>query len=477
MTAGAFNECRLCPPGTDCPALSNVTISPSHYAVRDPVTLAIETFLCDGGRCAANGACGPNRVAAESNPLCGQCLPGHSEWAGTCLACSGVNWWLLLGLLILACVCTLGLHVVSQRSSSSSALRITMFFWQVSFLIVGSAAWVRWASFLDLNYFTAGSGSGSACPFPVSPHDMLVLRVLGPLLSFALLGFAASLHRGLDVAGLPGRDGPCRRMPPFDPVTYWRTAISLYFFTFNSVTRACLDFFNCASLPGGRFLVALPAVRCDEGAYRGLMLLVVLILAVYTLVAPCFIAARLHGALRELRTTPRKTEASDAREGVWSVVYGPLHPHAFWWSLAQMLTRATLVSTAVFLRADDHARCALFALQVGASTVLLLRTQPNVNGSDNEWELGTLAALSVLSLSEIMGLPDAWLALVTLGVGGAVSARLALQMLRRLAVARTDDWGGPEHESGRASLNDNGDAMPMVGAAYMALGGHDGDSA
>lgn len=52
---------------------------------------------------------------------------------------------------------------------------------------MGGAAWVRWAAFLELDFFTAGSGSGSVCPFPVSPDGALALRLLGPLLSYVLL--------------------------------------------------------------------------------------------------------------------------------------------------------------------------------------------------------------------------------------------------------------------------------------------------
>lgn len=112
-----------------------MTISPLYYATRDPTTLAVDTYLCDGGRCGADFTCGPNRVAAADNPLCGHCLPGHSEWGGTCVACSGVNGGLVLGLVVLAWVCVLVIHGFAQRASTSSSLRIAMFFWQVSFLI------------------------------------------------------------------------------------------------------------------------------------------------------------------------------------------------------------------------------------------------------------------------------------------------------------------------------------------------------
>jgi hypothetical protein len=418
-TAGVFRECRFCPEGASCPALSNMSTSPLFYALRDPVTLAVDTFLCDDGRCATNSSCGANRVAAADNPLCGRCLPGHAEWGGACVACADdANGGLVLGLLVLAWVCVLAIHGFSQRSSTSSALRIAMFFWQVSFLIVGGAraAWARWAGFLELNFLTVDSGSGSVCPFPVSPHGALVLRLLGPLLSYALLAATAAVYRALGHLWT--------RLPPFEPAAYWRTSITLYFFTFNSVTRVCLDFFNCATLPSGRCMVALPAVRCDEAMHQGLTPLVALLLAAYAVAVPGYIGYR----LLELDAHRRLATHQSELERVWTVVYGPLRTTVFWWSIAQMLARAALVAAAVYMRANDHARYSVFALINGVSAILLMHFKPNRSAGDNAWELGTLSALSLLALSENMAAPDAWLALLTLGVGVAIALRLGAQI-------------------------------------------------
>jgi hypothetical protein len=463
VAARNFRACRFCPEGASCPALSSMSISPLYYAVRDPVTMAVDTFLCDGGRCAANFTCASNRVAAEDNPLCGRCQPGYSEWGGACVACSGVNGGLVLGLLLLAWVCVLAIHGFAQRASTSSSLRIAMFFWQVSFLIVGGAAWVRWAAFLDLDFFTAGSGSGSVCPFPVSPHGALALRLLGPLLSYVLLAATAALHRRLEQLWIRVR------LPRFEPAAYWRTAITLYFFTFNSVTRVCLDFFNCAPLPSGRFMVALPAVRCDEAAYQGMTPLVVLLLTAYAAAIPGFIGYRLRDAHR--RQALHQSELAR----VWSVVYGPLRTKVFWWSMAQMLARAALVATAVYLRANDQVRYAVFTLINVVSVMLVMHLKPNRSAGDNAWELGTLFSLALLALSENMGASDAWLAVLTLGVGAAIAVRLGAQSLRRLTkvggAAGSD--GAEEPSASRASeRTSDADGLAMTGTAYVALDGH-----
>jgi hypothetical protein len=463
-SAGVFRECRFCPEGASCPALSDMTISPLYYATRDPVSLAVDTYLCDGGRCAADFTCSPNRVAAADNPLCGRCLPGHSEWAGVCMACPSVNGALVFGLLLLAWVCVLAIHGFAQRSSTGSALRIAMFFWQVSFLIAGGAAWARWAAFLELNFLTASSGSGVLCPFPVSPQGSLVLQLLGPLLSFALLAATAALHRGLGQA----RQRACARLARFEPAAYWRTVITLYFFTFNSVTRACLDFFDCTTLPSGHFMVALPAVRCDEAAYRGLVPLAVFLLLVYAAVAPGFIGFRLREAHRR-QALERAEQSEFAR--VWSVMYGPLRAEAYWWSMAQMLARGALVAAAVYLRSSSNARYAVFALLNGVSVVIATHLRPNRSATDNAWELGTLSALALLALSAIMSAPDAWMALLVLGVGAAIAVRLGAQGLRRLVQGGARGTRSQSAEEPSASPHADGGALVMAEgtSAYVPL--------
>jgi hypothetical protein len=437
-TARTFSECRACPEGAVCPGRSNMTVSARYYVVCDANTLATETFLCDGGRCAADGHCSPNRVAAADNPLCGRCMPGYSEWDGTCVACPGANGGVILGLLVLAWTCVLALHGLTQRSSANSALRIAMFFWQVALLIVGGTVWLRWAAVLDLNFVVAGGASVSVCPFPVSPHGMLVLQLLGPLLSFVLLVVSAALHRLLS----PSTEARCR-LPGFELAAYWRSCVTLYFVTFNSVTRACLDFFNCVTLPSGRYMVALPAVRCDEHAYRRLIPLVMTLLAMYVVVVPGFIGYRLRGAVHRQAQVQEDTHAR-----VWSVVYGPLRAGASWWSMVQMLARAALVATAVYLRANDSTRNAVFTLLNVVLAMSLLLLRPNRNADDNAWELATLSALALLALSEIMGAKDAWLIVLTLGVGGAAVIRLCAQSLRRLLRSGDPDLDGADPDAG-----------------------------
>jgi hypothetical protein len=502
VTQAAFAACRFCPQGADCPAQSNMTVSDSFYAVRNATTMVVETFLCAGGRCAADGGCGENRLQTN-NPLCGQCLPGYSEWNARCVACPGVNGALVFGLLLLAWLVVLVLHVFSQSTSGSSALRIAMFMWQTAFLIVGRAQWVTWAAFLDLNFLVA---SGSACPFPAAPGEMLALLLLGPLLTFALLGTTAALHalatrwqecraprervrERLSSAGALDRasDADADRassgsgsgwsgrhqlvsLREFDAAPYARTAIALYFFTFNQMTQQCLGFFSCAQLPGGRYMTALPAVQCGTGAHETLAPLAVLLLVAYAVVVPALIL----GNLWRLHRQGRLQEPDREVLRWWGVVYSAFRPGVFWWGLLQLLFRAAMVAATVFLRGDDTERLGVLSLTTVAILALQLLSRPNRSRADNAWETATLLTLVVLSIMLSMRAADALVAALTLGVGVAATLR-TLSRNAVAAVARCKWWlgAGPIASGERAGSLDEGLLMGMrtarSGHGYVAM--------
>ncbi len=424
-SVGHFSSCQPCPAGVDCAAGVDPSVMADYYAIRDPVTLSLQTFPCGGSRCASNALCSSNRAPAGGNPLCGQCLPGFSEWDGECVACPGVNIGLVFGLLLLAWVCVLVIHGFSQRSSNSSALRITLLFWQVAPFIVDTPSWTRWASFLGLNFLTASFGS--AYPFPATPLEMTLVLQLGPLLPYAFLLATAMCHRGV-VAAVAKRCTRACGLPSFafNWSTYFRTTIALYFFTFNvdSITRQSLQFFSCTELPSGRYMTSMPAMRCDSTTYRALAPLAAAQLVCYAVVVPAYIAFKLN-ATRASRQLNRPELVH-----WWGVVYGPFRNEAMWWGMSQMLFRLLLVCVAVFLWAQDAARLGAFTLLCAASLILLLLVKPNKEAADDAWELVVLTALLVLATTKSMNAPEAVLAVLTLGVGGLITLRLLLGAVR-----------------------------------------------
>jgi hypothetical protein len=138
----------------------------------------------------------------------------------------------------------------------------------------------------------------------------------------------------------------------------------------------------------------------------------------------------------------------------WGMVYGPFRERALWWGLSQMLFRLLLVATAVFLWAEEAARLGVFTLLCAASLVLLLQSRPNKKAADNNWELAALAALLVMATSRSMNAPDAWLAALTLGMGGAITVRLVVTrlILRRPHQPEQSNSGQPGPLKGAPSV-------------------------
>jgi hypothetical protein len=266
------------------------------------------------------------------------------------VACPGVDVGLVSGLLLGASACVVVIHALSQSKAGSSALRIALYMWQVALLVVDHASWLHWAAFLDLNFLTAGGGS--ACPFPTTGDGMLLLRLLGPLLCFVLLAATAALDVALGRCGCNCYD--CKRWPlwrsragadgafrgPREPAAeledgadikhnylsrYARSVVALYFFTFNQITSQCLEFFGCQALPDGHsYMTTLPAVRCDSDAHRAIAPLAWVLLLLYSVAVPVFIAVRLWSLHRQRRL------AEAAVQQWWGGVYASYHEGRFW---------------------------------------------------------------------------------------------------------------------------------------------------
>jgi hypothetical protein len=325
----------------------------------------------------------------------------------------------------------------------------------VALLIVGRAEWLRWAAFLDLNFLAAG---GAACPFPIAPEQMLLLLLLGPLLTFGFLLLTAAIHAGLRL--MQQR----RLRPPWTPrrfavAPYCRTAVALYFFTLNAVARTSIEVFSCTTLPDGSYMAALPAIRCDSDAHRAVVPLAVVLLLLYALLVPAWLTFKLW-SLHE-----RSMLADPSVQRWWGVIYAPFRDGAFWWGNLQVVFRASLIAVVVAVPENDPARAGALALLCACFQVLQLMIKPNRSPSDNVWESATLVALLALAILITMEVATVWLALVTLGAGSAVTARMFAQKFRALMRpsrgASVVSEAGSVEEDGELSL-----AAPGTGLTF-----------
>jgi hypothetical protein len=139
--------CRPCPKGGYCPGVGIISAEQGYFlAVQDHGEVV--SFPCDhdgqcvGGTECLNGTllvidsvtvtcCGNNRYSGSGNPLCGLCLPGHSEWGGKCVPCDKPNVPILFLYIFAAFIFMVAFHAVSQSTRADTRL----FFYFVQMMV------------------------------------------------------------------------------------------------------------------------------------------------------------------------------------------------------------------------------------------------------------------------------------------------------------------------------------------------------
>jgi hypothetical protein len=140
-------QCRQCPAGGVCPGQGVVHAREGYFLAQQPGG-EIRSFQClssnqcvgglqclndtDGEAKGLVTCCGQNRFSGNDNPMCGQCLPGHSEWGGKCVPCAQPNIPILLLYISGAFVFMVLFHAVSQSTRADTRL----FFYFVQMMVI-----------------------------------------------------------------------------------------------------------------------------------------------------------------------------------------------------------------------------------------------------------------------------------------------------------------------------------------------------
>ena len=222
------SRCQSCLPSNEALCYPNGSIlaaSTSVYLTVDQSTGLISSSECRGGRCVAIGdclvaggeisitpveltslsvlnCCGANRLPARSNPLCGRCVDGYSEWNSDCVLCD----WEHVDWVLLAFTAALGLSVVwalhrLPNDSRAATLSITLYFFQTTLLFFSSEQLPQLTTLVNLDLVGASplrSATGySACLLPLSSLQKIGARAMAPVLAMLYLLLFFVLQRGV----------------------------------------------------------------------------------------------------------------------------------------------------------------------------------------------------------------------------------------------------------------------------------------
>ncbi len=148
---------------------------------------------CPDGYCQTGATCGANRVPYENNPLCGKCLDGYSQWSDSCVECRSADIGLLIAFLAMGFAGTCVLYVTSNsnKAQTDASLQIFMYFIATSRFMTGNVGtFLGWTGLFE----ASPQSSFSACVFPITPANKVILDLVWPLALIGQLWLIAFFH-------------------------------------------------------------------------------------------------------------------------------------------------------------------------------------------------------------------------------------------------------------------------------------------
>jgi WW domain len=282
--------CALCPSGAICgqrlPVQNQV-----GYWLSPQLAGDVLSYKCLQGRCIAASTCFPStssmtstrfasvsccsegRLLAQSNPLCGMCTAGYSEWNGTCIPCDSTNSGLVFGYVLLGYVILFGVYHITSFTSGAQ-LKVLVLFGQTIHAFVASDP--TFPSIFGAVASLDPVGSSSSCVTPITGLgqaslpmiQLMILYLL--LLSLVLVNMIAwCIHRYMCFH--PGIGSMV--FPKFKLSAFRRVAIALITMSFIPIFKATVLLGKCievASPTGDKLnlLEQYPSVDCTSSSYK-----------------------------------------------------------------------------------------------------------------------------------------------------------------------------------------------------------------
>ena len=235
-------DCRPCPASATCTADGDILAASGSFLVVDQQAGTVSAVACSHAACLDAAACSAEeagqtiassslrvvnccaagrwpafslaptdaaiRAAQGHNVLCASCLPGHSAVNGHCIACPGVQWAALSGLLLLALGLVYLVHRLPADHSGAATVLILAFLLQQSTIFLTADSLPQLMSLFSVELLGGGGsrgadsvvGYGTLCVLPLSEQAGILLSLLSPLLALCLLAVVAALQLACQAA-------------------------------------------------------------------------------------------------------------------------------------------------------------------------------------------------------------------------------------------------------------------------------------
>ena len=425
FSSNGLGDCTTCPPetytavnqSTEChacptPAVAvnchdgRVYAETGYWLFQQGTEIAVSACpigLCAGGSQAGSDQCGPNRLVAADNVLCGQCAPGYAQWSTSCVKCEENNGGLITAALFLLWAYVVLVHLLAQVSQDGKG-HVGIFFYFVQTFLLISPNEIRSLDWLAVINFSPHQSSSGFCLGPWSGTTKLAVQLLLVPLALLLLVMTGLIHRALQtLPRIRARIGKVSRN------AYIRTCLSIGMLSYTHVCHTSLQFLYCVDVgPQWRVVFNDPSVSCQSGEYTGYQVLACLFLIFHGFLFPMALAWMLYrhrDTLLKFRTevregSPRPLELRVHRQmrKRFGIVYEPFRDACMAWQMMIFGRRLALAFLAIWLQSQWSARSAIVTFFNMLVLLVHRMAHPYVSRVHNDLETTALVLIVLASV-------------------------------------------------------------------------------
>eukprot|EP00698_Gefionella_okellyi_P017361 TRINITY_DN5060_c0_g2_i1.p1 TRINITY_DN5060_c0_g2~~TRINITY_DN5060_c0_g2_i1.p1 ORF type:complete len:1066 (-),score=234.56 TRINITY_DN5060_c0_g2_i1:2103-5300(-) len=401
-TANTLVPCQACSPKLTCSGSSDVTVEANYWPNINASIGVAEGLLCpfdfcDTGNTTGNifdlsTVCNPALNRNGLSTLCGDCVPGYSEWAHECVPCNGAHAGAIVVQLLQLAGIVLLQRILSQSSGGATGLVMLVFVYQFADLALYPKPLLQ----LLLNTFGLQLPATSlGCPFPTTGYGQLAVQLVTPLVCLALLAFLYAANVGL--GKLLSRCSRQALVTRFFVATgkrdaYIRTLVVLCLNLYETVLEAAFNFLVCVEgiYNNVNVVYQYPSVNCNDSYYATVRIVLIVLVALFVL-GPVLIFAWL---TRQRQLNSNSLKHLQHRYGR---LFAEYKPGFYFWECVSLLRRAILLAVFVPIAGQDlaSAKAALLAT-VFVFCALQVALKPYQQGRDNKFEIMSLITLAAL---------------------------------------------------------------------------------
>lgn len=390
------HPCLPCPESSKATCVADQVLWNNGFWASFDAIGAVAMYDCDPQLCRGSGTCAPNRD--PTSVLCGECLPGYSEWNRVCLPCPDASPGLIVGVIATMLAVAVVVYLLAQNASGLARTFVNCT--QMMILIVFPVQ-IPVLSFLT---FAVVSPSTSRCPFPRSSIEVF-LTDLGAVPVVLLLGLVVfCVLRMVHHVCLRKRAQQIGILPMLDGLTsrhsFYRFVSSLLIFGYQLLASVCTAFFNCRQIGTAWVVFQEPSISCSSDAYRGWAPLfgLLLVVIVGTPVAVFFFVRRKR--IEKLVAIQPAGASPSFLDVLYEVLSQPYKKEFLYWETVVLVRKFLLVVLFdVFsILSSFHLRRFFMSLTVLVMLVAQIKLQPFDGSLENTGEAVSLGIMTVLSV-------------------------------------------------------------------------------